>query len=58
MDDLTEYLRFEGEFIQEELEMLEVFQSAETRNAVRNKRHEAIQVWQNQGKTLPEGVTY
>ena len=58
MNDLTEYLRFEGEFIQEELEMLEVFQSPETRNAVRNKRHEAIQVWQSQGKVLPEGVTY
>ena len=57
MDLLTEYLRFEGEVIQEELEMYEMFQSPETRQAVSDKRQEALVNWINMGKSVPEGVS-
>ena len=56
--DLKEYLRFEAEFIQDELEQMEVFRSQETVAATRNKRMEAKMVWEEQGRAIPEGVSF
>jgi hypothetical protein len=58
MDILKDYLKFEAEFIQDELEAYEQSLSERDGFIVRSKRLEAKTAWEMMGKKPPRGLTF
>jgi hypothetical protein len=58
MDILKDYLKFEAEFIQDELESYEQSLSERDGFVVRRKRLEAAEAWQMTGKKVPSEIKY
>jgi hypothetical protein len=58
MDILKDYLKFEAEFIQDELESYEQSLSERDGFIVRSKRLEAKQEWERTGHKAPRGISF
>ena len=58
MNNLIDYLVFEGEFTQHALEAFEASGSDEDRIKCLHKRQEAKAQWESQGLSVPSEITF
>ena len=58
MDILKDYLKFEADFIQDELESYEQSLSERDGFIVRSKRLEAARAWYMMGKKIPKEIGF
>jgi hypothetical protein len=58
MDILKDYLKFEADYTQEELERFEQSLSERDAFAVRSKRIEAKQEWERTGHKVPKEIGF